>query len=830
MKKNLFNIFLVSFFIIVSCGGGSSSSSSSSSSSENTEDTIVQTETLVDCEGETSADLVDGGGDVAIPEGSLDSCANATPSLTSVEADDTILADEEVIVSADQLAVQLDLDTSASVTAPPEEDDSSDIVLTLDYDDTAIPPADENSLKVYVLAQDQDLGTVIPVIGDLDTAANTITITTKALPANAVFTVVYNSEMAAIASDDSSSSSLVRELTASDWPSNVWCVTYNQADVTLRTAVANVLGIPAASVTDANVSAVIFDQVATNARISGQEFQTLGFRAPHLYVMAASAATRACSGTNSPVYIVHMIYTGGSYFQPDDPAENIDVDSQSGFGTKFGRLYVDANRLDDEATTGLGTVEASIAHEMFHGVQAGYEMMAITDRVEGIVEGTAATLGKTLDGAGTLTSTPVVRDFASEIYKLDYFLLTHSSATRYSNQDFFAYVSREYNSDSFDWLPTFFASLRNRVSALDTAAERQSPPYATVYEALEDGLGDGIFSGLTLSDVYFDFSVNRLVEHNSSSQFGRSGETTAAGTLATGLLRNVGLLSSLLGDPDTLDVTKTSNKMGSFSTRVFKVVPSSASDDEDGRKLTVTVTPSRGSFGESFRVKYYRAGSASGTEASSGSFEVRNWGKTTGDVILVVVSNTQSAFNVTFTYKAVTEEEDQAAVTENSFSATLSIPGYSITFSPTVIVGSDSGSFTGDVTLSDVPSLFAGEGLSASVDIITMAFDKRQGFGPGTYTLDEMDDVFDNQNGEAALIFSGPGITNATNGSFVVFESTSGSVTLTEFGTSVSERLTGSFSATVRGERETGETDSNGDDVEEVLTGTISGTFDVLVE
>lgn len=846
------HFFLISFWLLLSCliincigGGGGGTSDDADNETEEAEENeeITDAELLQSeddeptCLGETGATLASGAITVDIPDGQIDACANASPTLAVVDASSDLTASSETIILVGGGAVQLNLNADFNMTVDAKETDDGDVTITLPYDDTSVAVGEETSLYIYVVAQDQDNDVVVPLVGDLDTTNNIITASTKGLPANTIFTVVYNDAMAAIASDEPDVSALVIDpnisaLTAAVWPTNVWCVVYDTSNATLRTVAATILGVAEASLTDAQVRSVIADGVATNARRAGNDYQALGFRAPHLYLQAPNAATRACSGTTQSVYFVHMVYAGGSYFQPLDPAENLDVDTLAGVGAKFGRLYVDANRLDDNATDGLGTVEASVAHEMFHGIQAGYEFSRSRARVEGIKEGSAATIGITLDGDGDSLSEPIVRSFADEIFPLATYLLNHSASYRYSNQDFFAYVSRAYNLASFDWLPTYFAAHRNAVVALATAAAQNTPPYATIYTALETGLQNGISSELTLAEVYFDFVVNRLVEHNADSQFGRAGETVAPGTLATNLLLgNTGLLVSLSGDPDTLNVSKTSNRMGSYSTRVFKIKPTEASDDaENGVKLTVTITPSSGSVGSGILVNHYRAGSAAGIEASSGSFQIRNWGKTTTDEIIVVVCNAQATLNVNFTYSAATEPEE-ATTTEDSFEATVVIEGDTLPYNPGFISGAY-GSFTGDVSLTGLPSVFSTAGASLTDfltnDTILILTDPSDiSASGGTFAMRSEDTVFNNGVGAASLTYHTPEITNEDDGDVVIFEVSGGSITFTEYDNQVGGRLVGTFDTNITGDRTL--VDELGNESEETLTGNISGSFDVEI-
>lgn len=651
-------------------GGGQPQQQEEADNEETDPDFLPEEVEEFACTGETGASLSSGSVQVTIPEGQISPCANAAPALTLTAADSGDLQDEsETIISAGGQSAEVSLNSTQALTTLPAEDGgtTNDVTIVLPYDDSSVAVGQETSLHIYVLAKDTNLGTVVPLTGDLDPAANTITVRTKGLPASTVLTVVYNPSIASFASDTDSGALVVanretKAATAATWPTNVWCVVYNPAEATLRQAVAAILAVAEDSLTSDQIRTVLSDRVARHARTSGEEYQALVFRAPHLYLQAPTAATRTCSGTDQPVYFVHMTRRGGSYFQSDDPAENQDLDTLAGFGDKFGRLYVSASRLDDAAGGGgLGTVESSIAHEMFHAIQAGHELYE-SRNVVGITEGSAATIGITLDGDGTRESTARVRSFANETFSLTNFLFNNRRGIRYSNQDFFAYVARRYNGGSLDFLPEFFEAIRSRIDAAETDFLVAYPPWSLYYDAFETALQDGISSALILPEVYFDFAANRLVEHNTESQFGRTGEIDNPGVLAEGLLRGNGLLNGFSGDPDPdawLAKTKTSNVMGPYSTRVFKVTPTLASDNENGVKLTVTVTPSAGVITYDFKVKYYRGGIGTGTETTSESFEVRNWAMTTDDEIIVVAANTSSNKGVTFTYRAETEAEEE---------------------------------------------------------------------------------------------------------------------------------------------------------------------------
>ena len=620
------------------------------------------------CDGAAEALLEEGHVSVDIPPGALDPCVQATPALELV-AGGAHLAGAEVDVSPAGQAAALDLGTAEPIQPAPDEAGDSDVWIELAYDDDAIDPAKEDALHVYVSAYDPGLDQAVPLHGEVVADENLVWVTATGLPPRTVFSVVYNPAMDSVASDDPAAGDAAGDgafdrragaLTASDWPADHWCVAYDASRAELRAVVAGILGGEEAALTADQIRGVMARRVAGPARAVSAEYQALGFRAPYLYANPSEAASRVCPGTDAPVYLAHVVYEGGSFFRGSDAAEAVDVDSLAGIGDKFGRLYIDVDRLDDGPDTPLGTVKASIAHELFHGIHAGYELYVSNHRVRSITEGTATTVGRTFDGDGDRTSVPLVRSYPDETFPVSTWLLAvaeNGGTWRYRAADFFAYVSRRFNANRFDWLPSLFAAIRNRVRALP-AAERRSPPWPVLYAALDEGIRTGIAPGLDLGGVYFEFACDRLVEHSPAAQFGRAGEVTQPGVLWAALLQtDSGLLPPLEGDPDALAATRTSNRMTAYSTRAFRVVPTQASREADGVGLVVDVTPDQDlALGTGLRVKHYRGGAAVGVAEDDGRIEITGWGRTTDDVVIVVVSNTSDANDQTFTYEARTEK------------------------------------------------------------------------------------------------------------------------------------------------------------------------------
>lgn len=167
-----------------------------------------------------------------------------------------------------------------------------------------------------------------------------------------------------------------------------------------------------------------------------------------------------------------------------------------------------------------------------------------------------------------------------------------------------------------------------------------------------------------------------------------------------------------------------------------------------------------------------------------------------------------------------------AAASGGSFTASVSITGYTLSFSPTTALASNQGSIGGAFNVDSLPAIESIEGSGLSGEVVAFLFDRRQIFGAGSLSFGTSDSVFGTQAAEVVLTYSGPDITHADNGADVVFDSTGGSVTLTSYGTSVGDRLTGSYLANISGTRRTNAAGTQS----ATLTGTVSGSFDLEIQ
>jgi hypothetical protein len=163
---------------------------------------------------------------------------------------------------------------------------------------------------------------------------------------------------------------------------------------------------------------------------------------------------------------------------------------------------------------------------------------------------------------------------------------------------------------------------------------------------------------------------------------------------------------------------------------------------------------------------------------------------------------------------------------ESTLNATVSIPGYSRSFVVRTVAGAlgsynQVGGYPGIVATNDTEFR---QNSALEYDYLTVFMDKGLS-APGTFSLVD----FDLDLGDAVVFFTTPLIRDAGTTYNVVFSSTSGTLTLANYGTAIGQRLKGSFNANVTGERET---TLPGDEnpQEEIITGTVVGSFDATIE
>lgn len=155
--------------------------------------------------------------------------------------------------------------------------------------------------------------------------------------------------------------------------------------------------------------------------------------------------------------------------------------------------------------------------------------------------------------------------------------------------------------------------------------------------------------------------------------------------------------------------------------------------------------------------------------------------------------------------------------------------GPTITFDPDIIIGSNQGTYDGNISLTSIPGVMATQGSGSNAAGLVLLLDSRQIPGPSYISFNALDMVFDNMAATAALIFFTPLITNGDDGSPVVFYAVGGFGTLQSYGTTTGDYLIGDFSTSLFGKRDTGRVDQHGSQITENVYGSISGRFNVQI-
>ncbi|MBK7472329.1 MAG: IPT/TIG domain-containing protein [Betaproteobacteria bacterium] len=501
------------------------------------------------------------------------------------------------------------------------------VTVSMPFNAAAIPAADQgNPVKTFTRVYDPQDGSQLDITGDITTAGSSgmMTIETRGLPRQFTAVVIHNPNMDAVTSDQAAVNGIDGDepsnlkVTKTTWPAQSWCIVYNQASPDLIAAVKSVLGI-AGNPTAAQIRSVILDKVGANARRSQTIYENHGHIGPNL------VTARTCGGAVLR-YNIHMT-TEGSFYQPNDPGEAISVGRNH-----FGRLYVSNSRVDDSANTDLGSVLASVSHEMHHAVQMGYELVGGT--TWGVVEGAATVYGKTIDNAEALK----VR---SETEALNLSLMAPGLPQAYGNEDFFAYVARQYNAGSLNYMSGLYAQLDGAI-----AVGVNNPAASVMYAAMHTYFTAAFAQ--SLQAIYLDFLKQRALTHNAASQFGRPGEVVSgfAETLFGG---GVFKQDVNLGTCAAQKLSFNYPGIDPFSARALVLNPvGTLPAGVANRTLVVKITPTASSIGALWNGFTFRSNAAANLAAIN---KFTLFGSQAGDQVVLIVANLDPANTGSFDFE-----------------------------------------------------------------------------------------------------------------------------------------------------------------------------------
>ncbi|MFH1654410.1 MAG: hypothetical protein ABIE74_10220 [Pseudomonadota bacterium] len=609
MKKIFGTVVAMAVFILsASCGGGGGGGGTTLGDTINAGYELPELE----CTGTvTGGTFSSGTFSVNIAAGVMSTCVNATDPQASA----TATLPTGLDIGADgSTETNVTSGTTAFTFTVGERSfnvsNTSAVTITVPYSDGAIPLVNEDSLHVFVRILNGDDNSLVDVTGTVDATGNTVTIQLTGLPSTMTAVVIYNPNMAASASTTTANTAIsaVTKATPTTWGAAKWCVVYDTGSTTVQTALATYrtnTANPAATTDD-----MMKNQVANNAVNAQNYYVAAGFRQPLLRVYNTAADPCTTLGTTAR-FNVH-IQNGGSSFSPPNTGAVVDVKNY------FGTLYVGTSRINLTTNDELGPVLASVAHEMLHASQGGYDYGdTYAKSIAGYEEGTATTYGRSIGvNFGTTSNAPRVRLSTNNVFMLDNYLTQNAvggstewaDSIAYSNQDFFAYVGRAYGGDNLSYLNTLFEQMKTDVAAQTTDPLKFQPKRSLLFGAMNTMFQANLTGIPTLKSVYLDFLRQRTMEHNANSQL-RGTEPTTSGTFNTSLFSSNGLYNTTV---DPLDVSSFSGTFGNvapFAARAIRITPSqTVAAGGTGATIEVSLSASNGALGTGFDGAAYQNG------------------------------------------------------------------------------------------------------------------------------------------------------------------------------------------------------------------------------
>lgn len=511
------------------------------------------------------------------------------------------------------------------------------VKLRLPFATELVPPSDQTSLRLFVRVFDPDARQLVDLHGQVD-AGGFVEVELRGLPRRCHAAVVHAPGRRAIAGGIDDPRFAIGDRTpVPPWGGRAWCAVYDWTSIKLQDTLKARFGY-AGWPTEEQVRGAVQDLVVRGAVVSQRTYEQAKFRAPFLYI--ASDASQPCGDSlgTQPRYTIQLSDSeDAAYYlsHADEP--------ESPSGKHYGRIYLNAVDLAEPNAGGrFNGVTGIIAHELLHAVQRGYDAITIT--TNGFIEGPATVYGMTIGGGGATilqrTALP------GEIQRLDVFLMNWRDVRAYANQDFFGYFGRQYAGGSLAYLASLYDALADGLdeAALQeaTAAKQESfravPPYSVFMGIADRFVWEKLSIGL--KDIYLDFVLQRALEHNPASRFGRDGEITSG--LAANLFNETGeaKTQSLATIRFSLDACQADQnvvfeKVCSYAARAVRILPANQTDPPQAAQLTITVAPSSAPVGSGVS-GYLRAKGELRT--IEGLMQVDSFGSSSDEVDLVVAN------------------------------------------------------------------------------------------------------------------------------------------------------------------------------------------------
>lgn len=294
-----------------------------------------------------------------------------------------------------------------------------------------------------------------------------------------------------------------------------------------------------------------------------ESLSALGVRAPRLWVTEQG-------GIKSR--ILHVVNTSSffSHNPLDEDDEYLSNASEEEM-LALGQMYISYRQYEDLNRQHGITLGNILIHELFHGVQWGYDLrygrQGNITSLKAYNEGTSTPLGQTYQQYLSISGPrAIARDLGNGEHMYLDEAVDSPWSKYYTKQSFFAYVASRWNQGSFSYVHQLYEQM---------AVSAYAHPNLSVKEYLplyRDGMDKAFRNefGKSLRDIYSEFAEDRAFVHSPASVLHKIDQGLKRFTLAETLFANeIKSLDYILSGNTRVEYTD----IAPLSMRVMKILP-----------------------------------------------------------------------------------------------------------------------------------------------------------------------------------------------------------------------------------------------------------------
>ena len=554
---------------------------------------------------------------ITVPAGVIPSELGVTnptlSALTQLPAEIIInSANGELNVTKDVVGYEFNLTGSDSVGTTPDKSFNFRFAFTPVESAGMIV----DGVKYLVRILDRSTSLLVDVNGTISTDSkgqHFIDVDSTFLPKQFDATIVYQPGRILLSIQGDTSGLMAQNAASSPpWSNDGWCVHVDLNSQNVISATEQLLNIT--SPTSENKKYAIKELVGSRLNNIQNIYKTNGFGGPSLF------PPEYCDTTT----MKYSVYLQDRQNSSDRPG-----------WYKYGKIFILTEILDKSHwNSGDLSLTSILAHELFHAVTTSYYPAGFVPKgFEGIGEGSATIIGRTVDVNNEITGSITVRSLPlprHDIENMELKLLDPSDDTRYTYQDFFAFVAKKHNKFSLGYFKGLFINVLN---SADTQFSSRNYPLEKIY-----GKINSYFSGTfnhSLDDIYIDFVLQRSIMHDDYSQLrGLNYEQSKSGFARLNMFPNLATISI---NPNQYNAPQTWSKtVEKFSARALVIEPSIVRTAAVKNRLIVN----RKTFYNSMHV-YYWSGAGDPIEITDtyNMPPIVNFGNN-GDKLILLLINT----------------------------------------------------------------------------------------------------------------------------------------------------------------------------------------------